>query len=109
MGAWTGRLDWEQTDCRGAVAARTHSGYSVYMSQTVSVRHLREHLADVLAAVAEGNHIVVTHRGRPVARLIPENRDAPLDEPAYPLRGSVLRMSDDFDEPLDGLWEAVSS
>jgi prevent-host-death family protein len=77
------------------------------MSVTVSVRELRENLAALISRVAAGDQVVVTRRGRAIARLIPENRIGDAETPRYPLRGSVLRMSKDFDEPLDRLWEAL--
>lgn len=40
------------------------------MSDTVSARELREHLADYLQAAERGESFVVTSHRRPVARLI---------------------------------------
>ena len=39
--------------------------------KSFNVRHLRRHLAAVLAAVEEGEVVEVRHRGRPVARIVP--------------------------------------
>ena len=36
----------------------------------VGVRRLRDHLSEYLALVREGTEIVVTDRGRPVARIV---------------------------------------
>ncbi|MCA9737676.1 MAG: type II toxin-antitoxin system prevent-host-death family antitoxin [Gemmatimonadota bacterium] len=38
---------------------------------TVSVSHLKAHLSEILRAVQAGEEVVVTDRGRPVARLAP--------------------------------------
>ena len=40
------------------------------MSQTVSVRELREHLADYLHAAQNGETITVTSHKKPVARIV---------------------------------------
>lgn len=40
------------------------------MSQTVSVRNLRDHLSEYLHAVGAGETIIVTSRRQPVARLV---------------------------------------
>ena len=40
--------------------------------QTATVRELRNHYASLLTRVRAGEEIVITQRGQPVARLIPE-------------------------------------
>ena len=40
--------------------------------QTATVRELRNHYASLLIRVRAGEEIVITQRGEPVARLIPE-------------------------------------
>jgi len=40
------------------------------MTQTVSVRELRDHLSEYLRAVETGATLVVTSHNRPVARLV---------------------------------------
>ncbi len=79
------------------------------MSKQVSVRELREKIAAVLESVSDGEQVVITRRGRPVARIVPERQESPVRAARYPLRGSVRSMSRDFDEPIEGLWEAQSS
>lgn len=71
-----------------------------------SVRELREKIGELLDEVEAGAQVVVTRRGKPVARIIPENAPAKAAS-RHPLRGSMRRMSADFDEPDDTLWEAV--
>jgi prevent-host-death family protein len=42
------------------------------MRKTLSVAELKRHLSEVLGDVAHGKHtVLVTRRGRPVARLLP--------------------------------------
>ncbi len=40
--------------------------------KTATVRELRNHYADLLKRVEKGEEIVITRRGKSVARLIPE-------------------------------------
>ena len=75
--------------------------------KSVSVRELREGIGSLLDDVQRGEQVLVTRRGRPIARIIPERGLAEVAQSAYPLRGSVLHMADDFDEPITGLWEAL--
>jgi prevent-host-death family protein len=47
------------------------------MSVEVASRELRNHTAGLLRKVEEGETIVITLRGKPVADLIPHRQDAP--------------------------------
>ncbi len=42
----------------------------------VSVRHLRNHTADVIAAIESGEPVVLTVHGRPVADILPRQARA---------------------------------
>ena len=42
------------------------------MAETVTARAANQHFSRLLREVAEGRSFVITHRGRPVARLVPE-------------------------------------
>ena len=43
----------------------------MYMSETVGIAELRQHLTRYLRRVAEGERLIVTDRNRPVAELGP--------------------------------------
>jgi prevent-host-death family protein len=79
----------------------------MYMTRTVSVRDLRQHLGPCLKQVAAGNQLVVQNRGRPVARIIPEPAADEAGDDPHPLRGSVRHVGRDFDAPVPGLWKAL--
>jgi prevent-host-death family protein len=75
---------------------------------TVTVRDLRENLADHLRTVRAGRTVTVTSRGKPVAKVVPV---APVPETTRTLttrkfgflKGQIW-MADDFDEtPADVL------
>ena len=40
------------------------------MAETVTAREANQHFSRLLREVAEGQSFVITHRGRPVARLV---------------------------------------
>lgn len=80
--------------------------FTIMYMKRVSVRELREAIGPLLEQVRLGEQVLVTRRGRLIARIIPETDGADRESVAYPLRGSVGSMSDDFDEPISGLWEA---
>ena len=42
------------------------------MAKTVTARAVNQHFPRLLRELAEGKSFVITHRGRPVARLVPE-------------------------------------
>jgi prevent-host-death family protein len=75
------------------------------MSRTVTSRQLRNDLARYIKEAEAGAEIVVTNRGRPVARLIPP---PPAIEPKRlgALKG-LLTIPDDFDEPCIEIIEAM--
>jgi prevent-host-death family protein len=59
---------------------------------TVSVSHLKSRLSQYLAMVKEGGEVLVTERGRPIARLVPERPSRWDDERIAELRRKgVLR------------------
>lgn len=45
----------------------------------VGIRELRDHLSRYLGRVREGQELVVTDRGRPVARLVPTESERTID------------------------------
>ncbi|WP_455132327.1 type II toxin-antitoxin system Phd/YefM family antitoxin [Microbacterium aurum] len=46
---------------------------------TIGIRELRDGLSRHLAAVQEGDEIVVTDHGKPIARILPYGEEPPLD------------------------------
>ncbi|MCP5544670.1 MAG: type II toxin-antitoxin system prevent-host-death family antitoxin [Akkermansiaceae bacterium] len=47
--------------------------------RTATVRDLRNHYSSLLGWVKAGEEIVITQRGVPVARLVPETPEAPAE------------------------------
>ncbi len=73
------------------------------MTRTVNVEEAKNQLPDLLALALDGNEVIITEGGKPLARLVPitsskKKRVAGLN------RGKVW-AGEDFDEPLpDEFW-----
>ena len=67
------------------------------MAEQVNVYDAKTNLSRLLERVEAGEEIVIARNGRPIARLVPEQRRR---EPRTPgsLKGKIW-MSDDFDAP----------
>jgi len=55
--------------------------------RTAGVREARQNLTDLLDEVKKGREVVITDRGRPVARLAPVERRLPFPDLARVRRG----------------------
>ncbi|MFH7321514.1 type II toxin-antitoxin system Phd/YefM family antitoxin [Desulfurivibrio sp. D14AmB] len=77
--------------------------------KTLSVSAARSILPSLLDDVAIRHEtIVISRKGKPVARLTPIPPDESRDESAqFPLRKVGISIADDFDEPDPGQWEAL--
>ncbi len=61
------------------------------MTSEVAVRELKNRLSEYLRKVAAGEELIVTSRGKPVARLLPP--EAPPVTAEEALRGALSRLS----------------
>lgn len=69
----------------------------------VTVHEAKTHLSRLLREIVEGEEVVITRSGRPVARLVPIEEDRPV----FGVDEGRFVVPDDFDEPLDeGLLRA---
>ena len=65
----------------------------------VSVADAKNHLSELLRSVSEGNRVVITRNGKPVARLVPP----PLDVRKVrcgTMRGKI-HLKPGWDDPID--------
>jgi prevent-host-death family protein len=75
---------------------------------TINITELRQHLPSFIGKVQAGEEIVITQRGKAVARIIPEYAESPADAAMKileALHGSVIRgdvMSPFSDEEWAG-------
>ena len=66
--------------------------------QTVNIHQAKTQLSRLLAAVANGEEIVIAKAGRPVARLVPFER--PVRRRTLGKDAGLFEIPDDFDAPL---------
>jgi prevent-host-death family protein len=64
---------------------------------SVNVRELRQHLADYLGRVKDGETLIVVAHGQPVARLMPVEQNMPRAEIYGALKGRIW-IAPDFDD-----------
>lgn len=75
--------------------------------QTVSVHEAETHLARLLEAVEQGAEIIIARADQPIATLTAYRPPRRKIAPPGSMEGQDWQMSDDFDEPLDGLFECL--
>jgi antitoxin (DNA-binding transcriptional repressor) of toxin-antitoxin stability system len=66
----------------------------------------KSNLSKLVARVEGGEEIVITRRGAPAARLVPERQGSGFASLAGSWRGRV-RIADDFDELPDDLADSL--
>lgn len=72
----------------------------------VNVHQAKTHLSQLLQEVERGEEVVIARAGVPIARLVGWKPPAqPVAAPGA-MRGRIS-LGDDFDAPLDGLFEAL--
>ena len=75
--------------------------------KSLSISEVRHRLPALVEGVAQTQEpVVVTRYGSPMALITP----IPARETGqnrYPLRGHPVHLSDDFDEPMAGMWSAL--
>ena len=74
------------------------------MTQTVSIDEAKNRLQDLLELASEGNEVIITDGGKPLARLVPIASSKNSKRIAGLNRGKIW-ISNDFDAPLpDEFW-----
>ncbi len=69
------------------------------LTKTIDVGKEPPDLKGLLSLVADGNEVILTEGGTPLARLIP------VGKRVAGLHAGAISMSEDFDEPLpDEFW-----
>jgi prevent-host-death family protein len=72
----------------------------------VNVHQAKTHLSQLLQEVEQGHEVVIGRSGVPIARLVAWSPPpAPVAAPGA-MRGRI-ELAEDFDAPLDGLFEAL--
>jgi prevent-host-death family protein len=72
----------------------------------VNVHQAKTHLSQLLQEVEAGEEVVIARSGVPIARLVPwQDAQKTVAAPGA-MRGRIV-LADDFDAPLDDLFEAL--
>ncbi|MFN5117267.1 MAG: type II toxin-antitoxin system Phd/YefM family antitoxin [Cyanobacteriota bacterium] len=72
----------------------------------VNVHQAKTHLSQLLQEVEQGKEVVIARSGVPIARLVAwQAPPLPVAAPGA-MRGQI-GLAEDFDAPLDGLFEAL--
>jgi len=72
----------------------------------IGMHEAKTQLSKLVERVEAGEEIVITRRGEPAARLVPERRSGGFASLAGAWRGQV-KIADDFDELPDDVAEAL--
>ncbi len=73
---------------------------------TINVHEAKTHLSKLLERVQSGEEIVIAKAGTPVARMVPYSPPKRKITPPGGMKGEIW-IADDFDTPLDGLFECI--
>ena len=63
----------------------------------------KTHFSELLEKVRQGTEVVVTRRGKPIARIVAY--DEPRPAPVFGRLKGKIRIADDFDAPLADMAE----
>lgn len=70
------------------------------MTKTVGVHEAKTHLSRLLEDVESGVEVVITRRGRAVAKLTPAERR----QPVFGKDRGKFEVPEDFDDPMPDWW-----
>ena len=73
--------------------------------KTVSKSKLKAHMLEIFREIEEsGEELIVTHRDKPVLRIVPFEEKVEVSEAFAGLQGQVVYHADP-DEPMTDEWE----
>ena len=72
----------------------------------VNVHQAKTRLSQLLQEVEQGQEVVIARAGVPIARLVAWEQPATTVAAPGAMRGQI-QLGDDFDAPLDDLFEAM--
>lgn len=87
-------------------ASRPLSDLAPESYQIVNVHLAKTHLSQLLQKVEQGEEVVIARSGVPIARLVAWHPPAQAVAAPGAMRGQI-KLANDFDAPLDGLFEAL--
>ena len=76
--------------------------------KTLSISEARNNFTSIISDISHTHEMVVIERyGKPVATIIPFKAES-TNKDRYPLRGTQISISDDFDDPQPELWKELA-
>jgi antitoxin (DNA-binding transcriptional repressor) of toxin-antitoxin stability system len=89
-----------------------HSGLFCYaeglIMSSIPIDEASRRLPELLHQLQPGDELIITEGDQPLARVVAAERATTERREPGTLRGTVLHMADDFDEPLDDFQEYMS-
>lgn len=79
------------------------------MATIVNIHEAKTHLSRLLEAVERGDEVVIARAGHPIATLSPYRPPKRRIAPPGSMRRDDWWMSDDFNDPIDELFEAFAA
>ena len=73
--------------------------------RTVNIHEAKPHLSRLLEAVERGEEVVIARAGHPIATLTAYKPPHRKIAPPGGMEGQGFWMSDDFDDPIDELFD----
>lgn len=74
----------------------------VMQQQTISKSQFKTHALELLRAVEQQNQqLIITHAGKPVAKVIPYKQESDQEAILQSLRGSVLKYENPTEPAID--------
>ncbi len=74
----------------------------------ISIKEAQENLPELIRDLTPGDQLWITEDDKPVARLLPVQAGTKKQRQPGGLRGSVIYMASDFDEPLEDFKEYMA-
>jgi len=74
--------------------------------QTVNIHEAKTHFSKLLEKVQAGEEIIIARAGHPIAKLVAWEEPAAKIAAPGSMSGSDFWIADDFDTPIDDLFES---
>jgi prevent-host-death family protein len=75
--------------------------------QSVNIHEAKTHFSKLLEQVQQGEEIVIAKAGHPIAKLSPYLPEKQKIAPPGGMEGEGFWIADDFNEPVDDLFDCL--
>jgi prevent-host-death family protein len=73
----------------------------------VNIHEAKTHLSGILKEVEGGEEVIISKAGRPIAKIVAYRPERPRIAPPGSLATSGAWMAEDFDAPVDEVFESL--